>query len=484
MDRAKIASRVSSHTIFNLLANFSRIVIGSIALIFIARQLGPSQYGVVSLGLSIAAIAGIFCDFGISTSTACFLAKNDQPNSSMFHNGWLLNLVFSFTFSLILFLSSKSVAALTNIGSAIYIQIICVFTFFTSLFHFSTRSLQGIKKTDKIALLNFLHNIITSALIIIIAYIGYKARGVLYGYSLSTTIIWIITLIFIQKYFKLFKINFNLQSLKQIATYALPLLLTSSSYFLILRGPAILLGAFTGMSEVSYLNIPMRIVEVISLPAYSLAIVISPYFTQKELETGNPPWLYLKILKYSLFFYLPIAVFLFVASSRIIGDIFGSQYHNASNVLLVLSVYLPFFAIATITGRILDFLGLAKQKSIIFVAAAAATIISSFIVIPAFKEIGAALVIVIPYTLFSVYTIIKSSKACGITLNKYLLKLASLITITIISCLPVVIILHNLKGLKGLVLSFICFGILFLIFALILKLIRFQEVRNIVKLLK
>ena len=484
MDRTEIASHISSHTLFNVLTNLFRVIIGGLVLIFIARQLGPSEYGIVSLGLSIAAIAGIFCDFGVSTSTAYFLAKNGSQHNLIYKNGRTLKIFFSFLFSIVLFLLSKPISILLNLNSPTYIQIVCFLIFIVSLLKFSTTSLQGIKRTDKLALLNFLQTIINNALIFVIVYIGYKAKGVLFGYSISTAIIWTISLIVLHKYFKIFNINFNKQVLKRIFLYALPLLLTSSSYYLLLRGPAVLLSAFTGTNEVSFLNIPLRIVELASLPAYSLSLVTAPFFTKKAQGAETLPWLYVKIIKYSLFFYLPVAVFLILSASRLISVFFGTEYSNAANVLLIFSFYLPFFAITTSTSRILDFLGLAKQKSIIFAITAASTIISSFVVIPGLKEIGAALVIAVPYTLFSIYTILKSSKECGVRLNKYLMKLAKLILITGVSCLPAAVILHYVSAFTGLLMSFICFVVLFSISVILSRLIKFSEFSNLFKLLK
>lgn len=484
MDRERIAKHISSHTMFNVLANLSRIIISGFVIIYVARKLGPSQYGIVSLALSVAAVAKLFCDFGISASTACSLAKNDYPNSSVFKSGLYLNVFFSLLFSCILFFLAEPIARVTNIGSEIYIQIICVFTFFTSLFSFTTNSLQGIKKADKIALLNFLQNIITSVLIFIFAYLGYMATGVLIGYSLGTALIWVLAFAIVYSYFTLSQANLNMQTLKHTLLYALPLLLTSSSYLLLLRGPTILLGAYAGPVEVSYLSIPMRIVEVSSLAAFSLSIVIAPFFTQKEQAAGNLSWLYVKVFKFGLLLYLPVAFFFVLGASRIINVAFGAEYSNAANVLVILSFYLPFFAISIFTGKILDFLGLARPKSIVFAIAAASTIISSFVVIPTLKEIGAALVIAVPYTLFSIYTIIRSSRECGVKLNKYYSKAVKLVLILIISGLPAYAIIQNSYDLKGLIISFLIYSGIFTILGTQSHLIEIDEVRRLIRIWK
>jgi len=480
MDRLKTASHISSHTLLNVLANFSRIITSSLVLIYVARKLGPFQYGIVSIGLSVAAIAQLFCDFGVSTSTARFLADRETPQSRVYHNGLLLNISLSLIFSIILFMSAETIAPLLNLDSAVHLKIVCIFTFFTSLFYFSTSSLQGIKKSNLIALLNFLQNIISGILIFAAAYLGLEAAGVLLGYSISTAIIWIAAFIVLRKTFRMTKRMINGDIIRNILSYALPLLVTSSSYLLLLRGPPILLSMFVNPDAVSYLHIPMRLAEVVSLPAYSLSIVIAPFFTIKERTKGNLQWLYVKIFKYSLVFYLPSGLFFFLAASRIINSIFGSEYSNAATVLIIFSFYIPFFSISIFTGKILDFLGLAKQKSVMFIIAAAITIISSVIVIPTFKETGAAMAITIPYSLFSIYTIIKSSRECGVKLSNYLSKAAAMIPALLLAGITASFVLQSLPGLRGLIIAFAAFTVVFTISATILRLIRFGEVRKLI----
>ncbi len=484
MSRDAIASHISSHTLLNILANFFRIVLSGTVLIYVARQLGPDEYGIVSLGLSIAAIAGLFCDFGISTSVARYLAESKNCNPVIYQNGRLLNLIFSLFFSLLLFLLAKPIATILNVESPAYIQIICIFTFFTGLFHFSTRSLQGLRRTDRIALLNFLQNTFASLFIFLIAYFGFKACGVLFGHGLAALVIWAISMMILRRYFNIFSFTINLRYIKKVFFYALPLLLTSSSYFLLLRGPAVLLSSFAGPKEVSFLNIPMRIIEILSLPAYSLSIVASPFFTQKEYVNGNLSWLYVKIFKYLLLLYLPITVYLVLSSSRLINVVFGVDYIRAASVLLILSLYLPFFAVTNFSGTSLDFLGFAKQKSFIFAIATACAIICAFLLIPTLKEIGAALAIAIPYTLFSIYTIVKSAMACKVKLRSYIVKLLVLLLTVAVSCLLGIVILFNIEGIIGLIVSFACFAGLFVCLALILRVFNLKEIQNIMNLMK
>src|SRR4030042_3341514 len=121
MSREAIKRHISSHSVFNILANTARIGISGVVLVYVARQLGPEQFGIVSLGLSIAAIVGLFCDFGLSTSTARFIAEDIQNKQGIYQSGRMLNLGFSLFFAILLFVLASPIAKLINMNSPIYL---------------------------------------------------------------------------------------------------------------------------------------------------------------------------------------------------------------------------------------------------------------------------------------------------------------------------------------------------------------------------
>lgn len=482
MNRDALASHISSHTIFNILADAFRILVSTFMIIYVARKLGPSEYGIISLGLSITAIAGLFYDFGISTSTARFLAE--EPDDKVYLSGAQLNILFSLIGLILTFVLAKPIADFVHIGSPVYVQIIGAITFFSSLFRFSNRSLQGAKKTDKVALINFVHTVAVSFIVVIIAYLGYRAQGVLVGYSLSWALAWIVALMILTRSFRVFGMAFNSGILKQILLYALPLLLTSSSYFLLLRGPAVLLSVFSSTKEVSFLHIPMRIIELLALPAYSASLVTCPFFTKKSEPESNQKWLYIKIFKYFLVLYLPLSAFLALSAHRIISVVFGAEYLNAAVPLVILALYTPFFVITNFTGTTLDFLGLAKQKSIVFAGTTAIAILSAIIIIPHHKEIGAALVIAVPYAAFSIYTIVTSSHRIEINLRKYSAEFVKLLLITCIACIPTFLLLRIFQGFPSLVIAFLISIITFYALGEISGAFKLKELFGFIKLIR
>lgn len=482
MNRDALASHISSHTIFNILADTFRILASTFMIIYVARKLGPSEYGIVSLGLSITAIAGLLYDFGISTSTARFLAET--PDNEVYLSGAQLNILFSFIGLILTFALAKPIADFVHIGSPVYIQIIGGITFFNSLFRFSNRSLQGAKKTDKVALINFAHTVAVSFIVVIIAYLGYRAQGVLVGYSLSWALAWFVALVILTRSFRILGTSFNSKMLKRILIYALPLLLTSSSYFLLLRGPAVLLSVFSSTREVSFLHIPMRIIELLALPAYSASLVTCPFFTRKGEADKNQKWLYIKIFKYFLVLYLPLSAFLALSAHRLISVVFGGEYLSAAIPLIILALYTPFFVITNFTGTTLDFLGLAKQKSIVFAATTAVAILSAIIIIPYHKEVGAALVIAVPYAAFSIYTIVTSSRMIEINLRKYSAEFVKLLLITGIACIPTFFLLRIFQGITSLIIAFLISIITFYSLGETTSAFKLKELFGFLKLLR
>jgi O-antigen/teichoic acid export membrane protein len=340
-----------------------------------------------------------------------------------------------------------------------------------------------LKKTNYIAFLNSLHNVITGILLFVIVFIGYKAVGILTGHTIAALLISIISFLVLGKLLNIFKTIENTDYVKKIFVYALPLLLTSSSYFLLLRGPIVLLGALTSPERVAYLNIPMRIVEIASLPGYSLSVVTVPFFTKAIKSNNDHPWLYVKVIKYYLLLYLPVSVFIGVAAFKLIPTVFGSNYANAIPVLIILSCYLPFFAVTNFSGTALDFLGYAKQKSFIFAAITGIAIILTYLLVPRLGELGAAISIALPYTVFSCYTIYKSAKVCRVVIHRYSRILLGHLITSLIAGAVASVILQYLSGVLALIFAFLGFMLVFLGIAFTLKLLKIKDIIGIISFL-
>ena len=80
--------------------------ISSILTIFLVRYLGPEDYGIFALALSVASLVFLPADFGISQSTARFVAEHrgeDDRIASVLADGLQLKLIASGGLCLVLF---------------------------------------------------------------------------------------------------------------------------------------------------------------------------------------------------------------------------------------------------------------------------------------------------------------------------------------------------------------------------------------------
>lgn len=73
---ASITKKVGEGTIYSFSQNFLTIILGAFSTIFVIRELGSYQYGLVILALSITNVLNIFLDFGIGNVIVADIAGN------------------------------------------------------------------------------------------------------------------------------------------------------------------------------------------------------------------------------------------------------------------------------------------------------------------------------------------------------------------------------------------------------------------------
>ena len=74
--RATAADTITRNTAFALASQIATASFTAILTIFLVRVLGPEDYGVFALALSVASLVFLPADFGISQSTARFVAEH------------------------------------------------------------------------------------------------------------------------------------------------------------------------------------------------------------------------------------------------------------------------------------------------------------------------------------------------------------------------------------------------------------------------
>lgn len=395
-------------------------ILGYAYRLLIAR-IGPEQYGLLSLGLSITGIlttiALLGLNLGIGRYVPFFIGKKDEKNVAFtIKESLKIACVSSIFLSSIVFIFSKNISIyFFNTESLIPVLRIMSFSIFLGtinvIFYDIMISFQRIKY--HVVMKNIFENVIKIILVLILVYfLSYGVNGAALGYIASMTIASLVSFVLIRKYiFNFLKLeNYKDQNLRrEIISYSIPLMFSGILISLISWTDTLMIGYFRGPTEVGIYNAALPTAQLIYIIPYTLTVIFLPVITKlyARRETGVLEVIYKRVTKWIIFINFLLFSFLFLFSAPIINILFGRGYSGAIYPLLILSAGFFIGYLLLPTEKI--FMILKKTKLIFFITLTTTVlnIILNYFLIPFYGVTGAALSTAISHVFIFLFYAIK-----------------------------------------------------------------------------
>lgn len=396
-------------------AEFGSRIVAMIAsgllMVSLARLLGPDEYGLLFLAISVFTTIGIFAKLGIAKSGARYVAeyKENEPEQlpHILRTSIRLNLVAIGVVTVAVAITHREIAGfLGEPGLRPFLLIGVFYLLFEALSTYTRLILQGLEKIQLAATLHALNRVCRLVFAIGFVLLGFSALGALIGYILSFVITTTVGLAII--YRRVYKPHAGSSAIaddlrRRIGEYSIPLTATSTANVLDKELDTVLVGYFINPVAVSYYVISKQVIQFVETPATALGFTLSPTFGSQKAD-GNVEQaarIYETALTNSLLLYIPIAAGLVLVAEPALALFFGDEYMGAVPVLQVLGLYAILQSITRITSNGLDFLGRARERAIAKGGTAVLNVGLNLVLIPVIGVVGAALATVITYSLYT-----------------------------------------------------------------------------------
>jgi O-antigen/teichoic acid export membrane protein len=409
-----LASRVGEKFKLEFIGRLAAVASGGILMIALARLLTRNGYGLLFLAISILSILSTFTRFGFAKSTSRYLAEFKEKDPSQIPHvirfGLLLTSVAIFIVSIFLALGHRTIAhTVGDEGLAPFLLTGTLFIAFETLVKFARLILQGVEDISSSALVLISNRGLRTVLAIGLVLVGFGALGALMGYIIAAMVTAMLSLTYIfNEYYQAYGAGDIEKGLKKrIAEYSLPLVASNAARTIDDRIDILLVGFFLNPIAVAYYTISKQIVSFLQAPISALTFATSPAI-RTEVERHNQEKaaaMYEEALSIAFFLYLPAAAGIITLASPILRVTVGEKYLDATPVLQVLAIYAVLLAIAFLSGNALDFLGRARDRSIIKGATATTNAVLNVILIPRMGVIGAAYATIITFSIFALSTV-------------------------------------------------------------------------------
>lgn len=362
--------------------------------IFLAGNIGATDFGTYSAALSIFGLMSLFSDLGINRVLTRDIARDESSLSKLFSTSILLRAfsaaVSFFGLTIFFFLtdpsslrfSLTSIALLSLVPQSIALSVDAV--------------LIAIKKAPVSALSFFLFNMVNYILGATLIYLGFGVFGAMAAFLVCQVFyaVFIVTSLGLVKKVE-FK-PFDLSLAKSILIKSLPYGILSAIGFASFRFDTVILSYTRGGAETGIYSLAYRFLEAATIIPVAFGTILYPLFSEHSKNKENTVKLFKSSLSFGFVVGILITLVYWTILPVFLNSFFPESFKGAGFALQILSLAIPFIFMHIPLGQLLLSREiLLKQILLIYSVVFGINLILMLGFIPRFGFIAAAWITVI-----------------------------------------------------------------------------------------
>ncbi|MDF1584668.1 MAG: flippase [Methyloprofundus sp.] len=365
-----------------------RIIAGLFVGIWVARYLGPEQFGIFSYALAFTAIFGGIAKLGLDGIMVRELVNNPENRGVYLGTAFWLKILGAF---IVIGLMAAIVPFTSNDATTnLFIFIIASGLVFQSFevveFYFQSQVLAkivSICKVIQLALSSMIKIYLVlseSELIWFVLVTAFDALSLAVSYFIAYKI----------RKNPAFYRHFDFGIAKQLLKDSWPLIFSAIVVMIYMRIDQIMIKEILGLYEVGIYSAAMRLIEA---TYFIPAIIVASLFPSIISAKSKSEELYLRRIRRLYFTFvwtaIVIAVLIFFLSEQLIDLLFGSSYSDSTKVLQAASFLIVLIFISAVHGKWLITEGLQKFTIYYSLVAVSTNVLLNLFFIPDFGVVGA-----------------------------------------------------------------------------------------------
>lgn len=376
--------------------------------IFLAGNIGASDFGLYSAALSIFGLMSLFSDLGINRVLTRDIARDENELPKLFSTAMLLRAfsaaVCFFLLSLFFFITDPShtrfnlttIALLSLVPQSIALSIDAI--------------LIALKKVSNSAMGFFLFNMLSFIIGASLIYFGYGVYGAITAFLAGQIFYAVILIYFLWSSGKINFAPFDFKIAKSLLLKSWPYGILAAVGFASFRIDTVILSYLRNSEEAGIYSLAYRFLEAATIIPVAFGTVLYPVFS----EHGENKDHIKKLFNHSLLVGLTLGLLVLIAINTLVpwflNNILPESFFGSSSALLILSFSIPFIFMHIPLGQLLmSKENLLKEVLLLYIGIFVINLTLMLIIIPRFGYIGAAWVTLIAEstTFLSFYLFVK-----------------------------------------------------------------------------
>jgi stage V sporulation protein B len=400
---------IAKNTVFSYATQLTTAGLTAVLTLFLVRALGPDEYGLFALALSVSSIAISLADCGITGATARFVAETHGRHAEagpLIVDGLKLKIpVTGLLCVLLWFLATPIADAYDEPGLAWPMRAIAIATFGQSLVLMLTIVGNSLGRTATNLRLVAAESVLEVSASITLVLLGMGAAGAAFGraigYMLGVLIGGVLILRLVGRPPLRLRNAPGRATIRRVARYAGALFVVDTAYTLSGSVNVLLLGAYAGSAASGLFQAPMRLIVSLNYVGLSVANGVAPRMARRAGHEPNVRALHAALrglIGFQCLLLAPVIVW----AKPITSLLLGSEFVESADVLVALAPFIFFSGFAPILSISINYLGEARRRVPIALATVVIMFATSAMLIPRHGPVGAAIATDIG---FGVYTL-------------------------------------------------------------------------------
>ncbi len=372
-----------------------RMLVGLFVGIWVARYLGPEQFGLLSYAQSFVGLFLAFSTLGLDGIVVRELVKNDSLRDKIIGSAFWLKLSGSAMLILMLFFAIQFTSNDTFLNSLIFIiASAAIFQSFNVIDFFFQSKVLG----RYVAYANVISLFVSSVVKIFL--ILYEAPLIAFAWVVlfDSAILALGFIYFYSNHAALLKWTFDKAVAKDLLKDSWPLLLSSLVLMVQARIDQVMLKEMVGSTEVGFYSVALKIIEAFAFVPMVLKqslypSIVSVKSTSKQLYDNR----LLNYYRLNFMMFLLMAVPIFFGAHQIILVLFGQEYESAGLLLSLMAIRLLFTNMGLAKGAYFITENLQMYSLLTMILGTITNVVLNYQLIPSYEAKGAIIATILSF---------------------------------------------------------------------------------------
>jgi len=381
--------------------SFIGMALGYLSRMIIARFLGASDYGLISLGFAAMTIAATLSLVGLPTGIQRYIPFYKGKGDKGRIKGTILGAIkisfpLSLIFALIFFLGADWISVHVFHEPELT-PVLMIFAIGVPFFVLATNLMAATVGFQDLRFRVFVNdlfqNIFKLAAIVLLLLLGFEVIGAAFGWILAIILMPFLAFYFLEK--RVFPVfNTKVKSIsvdKELFFFSFPLIFAGLAGLITGWTDTLMLGYFSTASDVGIYNAALPTAKLLSVGAFGVIFmpVVSELYARGKIEDLRN--VFSTVTKWILSIILPLFLLLSLFSASIMRILFGVEYVVGAVALSILAFSYFITSLFGLAAPLLQTYGKTKIVMVCSFIGASANFILNFFLIPVYGIKGAAM---------------------------------------------------------------------------------------------